>query len=514
MRIKNALLNYTTGIVIQLVTLILSFVSRTIFINVLGVSYLGVNGLMINVMAMLSIAELGIGTAITFSLYKPLSIKDTKKISLLMNFYKMAYRIIGIIIFLVGIFLLIFIDTIVRDSGDVENLKLIMFLFVIQTSFPYFINYKVTLIKANQKEYKLAATNLFFTLLTSVSQILILIITHNFILYLMSNIIMLFIQTVYINIKVTRMYPILEEKVTEKLPKNELKTIITNIKAMVLHKIGSFSIHSTDNIIISAFISIKVVGFYSNYTMIINAINSFITLFFNSITASMGNLIATESDQRKLEVFKVTNLIGFWIYGFASIAFLNLLNPTIELWLGEEYLLSIEIILVILINFYLTGMRVPVETVKSAAGLYDVDKFTPLIQAIVNLVFSIILVREMGLIGVFIGTIISSIVLPTWQRPYIIYKYVFKTSSKPYFRSFLIYLIVLTGVGFLSYCILQTYFADYTLKNYIIRLFICAITPNALILLIFYRTNEFREVIRIFKSLLKRGGSIRDGDKS
>ncbi|KGR76414.1 lipopolysaccharide biosynthesis protein [Ureibacillus manganicus] len=514
MRIKNSLLNYSTGIAIQLITLILSFVSRTIFINTLGVSYLGVNGLMINVMSMLSIAELGIGTAITFSLYKPLATKDTYKISLLMNFYKKAYTIIGIAIFLAGMILLIFIDIIVKDPGDIGDLWFIMFLYVIQTSFPYFINYKVTLLKADQKEYQLGVINLFFTILTSVSQILVLIITHNFILYLISNIIILFIQTVYINFIVTRMYPILNVRVTEKLPIDELKKINKNIKAMVLHKIGSFSIHSTDNILISAFISVKVVGFYSNYTMIINAINSFITLFFNSIAASMGNLIATESNHRKLEVFKVTNFIAFWIYSFASISFLNLLNPTIELWLGKEYLLSIEIILLVLINFYLTGMRMSIETVKSAAGLYDVDKFSPLIQSAVNLVFSIILVQEVGLIGVFIGTIISSLVLPTWQKPYLVYKYVFKTSSILYFKSYLKYLVILTIIGNLTFWLLESYFADFTIENYIIRLVVCAIIPNALIMLFFYRTEEFRGLIGILQSIFMKGGSKNNGDKS
>jgi O-antigen/teichoic acid export membrane protein len=504
MRIKNSLLNVLSGIVIRLVTLSFNFISRTIFINTLGVTYLGVNGLMTNVMTMLSIAELGIGSAITFSLYGPLAHNNTKKIILLMSFYKQAYRIIGIIIFLIGLILTFFLDVFIKDVGKVENLRLIFFLYIVSTSFPYFINYKLALIKADQKEYKLTNVNIIFTILIIISQITVLLVTNNFILYLISNITILFVQTIYINLKVTRMYPLLKIKLNEKLPKEELKTIITKIKAMVLHKIGSFSIYSTDNIIISAFISINVVGLYSNYSMIINSVNSFITLGFNSITASMGNLIATSSNLKKLEIFKVTNFIGFWIYGVSTISFYNLINPTIELWLGSAFLLPQEIILVVLINYYMTGMRIPIETVKSASGLYEVDKFSPLIQSAINLTLSIILVEELGLLGVFIGTLISSLILPTWQKPYLVYKHVFKISSKSYFSIFIKFIFVLLGMGLITHEVLNTFFEDYTVSNYLIRIAICAIIPNIIIILLFKQSKEFKEVIRIVKSIIKK----------
>lgn len=505
MRLKNSLLNFVTGIILKIITLLLNFASRTVFINTLGVTYLGVNGLMINVMSMLSIAELGIGTAITFSLYKPLAEKNIEKVRLLMAFYKKAYKIIGILIFLIGSLLTLFIDFIVKDPGNIENLRLIFFLFVVFTSFPYFINYKEALIKADQKEYKLASANVIFTFFIVCSQILVLLLTNNFIVYLISNIVILFIQTVYINIKVTKLYPLLKSKVNGKMPKEDLTPIITNIKAMFFHKIGGVSIHSTDNIIISAFISVSTVGLYSNYTLIINSINTFIILFFTSITASMGNLIATSSYLKKLEVFKLTNFIGFWIYTFSIVSFLNLLNPTIVLWLGNEFILPNEIIIVVLINFYLTGMRLPVETVKTASGLYDVDKYSPLIQAVVNLLFSIILVQELGLLGVFIGTLISSLVLPVWQRPYLIYKYVFKVSSTEYFITFLKYTIIVFGIGLTTHGILNTFFSDYTIINYLIRLLMCLVIPNLIIISLFYKTKEFSELFRIIKSIVKKG---------
>lgn len=506
MRTKNSILNFATSLIIKLVTLVLSFISRTIFISTLGASYLGVQGLMTNVMSMLSIAELGVGTAITFSLYKPLANSDTNTVAALMAFYKRAYRFIGNLIFIIGFILVFFIDLVVKDYGDVENIRLIFFLYVLTTGLPYFINYKQALIKADQKEYKLATINLSFSILLVLMQIIILYLTGNFILYLASNLLITLVQTIYINFKVTQMYPTLKSKTNKKLPKEELNEVIKNVKAMFFHKIGDFSINSTDNILISSFISLKTVGLFSNYTMIINTVNSMISLFFNSLTASMGNLIATSSNLKKMEVFNVTNFISFWIYGFTTVSFFCLLNPTIELWLGREYLLSEDVMLVVLINYYLTGMRMPVGTVKSAAGLYDVDKYSPLIQSAINLVLSILLAPSLGLLGIFMGTLISSLALPLWQRPYLIYKYVFHTTSKVYFKTFIKYLLALIIMGLTTSSIIRIFFSDRTLLSYLNSLMVCLIIPNVIIILLFYKTIEFKTIIRILKSLLVKRG--------
>ena len=505
MRIKNSITNFISGLTLRLTTILLNFVARTIFINILGTSYLGVNGLLMNVLSMLSLAELGIGTAINFSLYKPLADKDDKKIAVLMQFYKRAYQIIGVVVFLVGLILMLFLDVIIKDPGEVENLKLIFFIYLINTSYSYFMTYKGTLITADQRGYLLTKANVVFNVVTIVSQVLVLIVTRNYIAYLLANMVCLFIQRLYINRKVTELYPVLKEKSTEKLPKEELSVIIKNVKAMVFHKIGDYCINGTDNIIISTFISVTMVGVYSNYLMIISMVNGIIVMFFNSLTASMGNLIATENKGRKLEVFEIINFIAFWLFGFATVAFYNLLNPFIEIWLGAEFLLPQSILVVILINYYLTGMRVPVHTVKAAAGLYDEDKYTPIIQSIVNLGLSIILVQKLGLVGVFIGTLVSSLILPCWQRPYIVYKYVFKKSIKQYFTKYLSYLTVILLNTFGIEYFFNLHLKDYTIGNFILKVVIIAIIPNLIILLIFFKTTEFKEILSIGRKFLKRG---------
>lgn len=504
MRTRNSIINFLSGVGSTLISNLLSFISRTIFIQILGSSYLGVNGLLTNVLSMLSLAELGIGTAINFSLYKPLAEKDDEKIATLMAFYKKAYQIIGVLVFIVGLVLMIFLDVFIKDSGDVKHIKLIFLIYLINTSYSYFMTYKVTLLTADQKGYLLTKVNIFFNFITVIAQIIVLIVTRNYILYLLSNMFILFLQRLYINNKVTKLYPVLEIKATNKLPKEELAIIIKNVKAMMFHKLGDYCINGTDNIIISTFINISVVGIYSNYNMVITMVNGFIVLFFNSITASMGHLIATETDERKLEIFKIINFIGFWLFGFATIAFYNLLNPFIELWLGQEYLISQHILVIVLLNYYLTGMRVPVHTVKAAAGLYDEDKYTPLLQSLVNLSVSIILVKKWGLAGVFIGTLVSSILLPCWQRPYIIYKYVFKKSSREYFSKYLIYIstVIITTLG-ISW-VSNLYLSEVNYGTFLIRMIICTVIPNIMFILLFGKTAEFKYLFSMMKKMIRR----------
>lgn len=501
MRTLNSLKNFSTGIATTLINTLLNFISRTIFISILGSSYLGVNGLLSNLLSMLSLAELGIGSAINFSLYKPIAEKDNKKIAILMNLYKKAYRIIGLFVFISGLIMMLFLDVLIKNPGNVENLRLIFLIYVINTSSSYFITYKVTLINADQKEYKLVFINIAFNIATHILQITSLLVSKNYIIYLLTNMLVLFIQRVYVNQKVTKLYPLLNQKVNDKLPKNELKIIIKNVKAMIVQKIGDYCINGTDNIIISSFISVAIVGVYSNYAMIISMVNTFIMMFFNSITASMGNLIATEDDDKKLDVFEKLNFIGFWIYGIASICLYNLLNPFIELWLGEEFLISQSILAVVILNYYLTGMRAPVNVVKSSAGLYDEDKFVPIIQSIVNLVVSIILVQKLGLVGVFIGTLASSLIFPCWYRPYIIYKFVFKKSTKDYYKAYILYLTIIMFSNLIVSKLINMLFNNINVVSFISMILICLVLPNTIFIIIFYKSKEFKYIQSIIKNI-------------
>lgn len=503
-RTKKTFLNITSNIIVNIIKTIFSFITRTVFIYCLGKEALGLNGLFTNVISMLSLAELGVGTAINFSLYEPIAKNDEKKIGILMSFYKKIYRIIGTTVGILGIALIPFLKYLINGIEQINNVLIIYSLYLINTVSTYFISYKETLINADQKKYKLATIESISLIVLNIFQVIFLLISKNFIVYLLIQIIIQFIQRVVTNIYITKKYKNINFCSNEKMEKKDLKLIRKNVKAMFLHKIGDYCINGTDNLIISAYLNITTVGIYSNYLTIINLLNTFIYMIYSNLTASVGNFIVTENEQRKNEILKKINFIGFVIFGFCSIILINVFNDFVVIWVGKDYCFDFIIVLFIVINFYITGMRIPINTVKTAAGLYDVDKFTPLLQSVINLAVSIVLVKKIGLLGVIVGTTISSIAIPIWQRPYLVYKHVLKKSSKEYFASYLKYILILiitSGVtlwinGFIA------------LKNDFIVLMIkgivSSITFISVVYLVYKNSDEMVYIINVMNNFLYR----------
>lgn len=501
-RTKKSMLNITSNFIIQIMKTVLAFVTRTVFIKVLGEQYLGVNGLLSNILLMLSLTELGVSTAINFSLYKPLAEKDDVKISSLMTFYKKAYRIIGFTVAALGMILFFFLDYLIKDAQAIQNLNIIYLLYLANTVSTYFISYKETLIYADQKSYKLTTINFVFTLLINIGQVIILLVTKNYILYLVTQFIITFLQKLFVNIFITRKYNYINFNSEEKLEQSDLDVLKTNVKSMFFHKIGDYCINGTDNIIISKFIGIAKVGIYSNYLTLINVANTFINLIYVGITASLGNYIVTENTENKVKLFRKLDFIGFIIFGTSSLLFLNLFNPFILVWIGEVYLLPMYLVLIIVLNFYLTGMRLPISTLKSAAGIYRQDRFSPLIQAAINLVISIVLVRYLNLLGILLGTIISSLLVPCWQRPYIVYKYIFKTSVKQYYLQYIKYFIILTISGIITYLITTNIWNVNNIFTIIANFFIVVTVHALIVIIVFRKTDEFRYIVDFTKEFI------------
>lgn len=503
-RTKKAILNIGSNFIVQMIKTIFSFLTRTIFIYSLGKEALGLNGLYTNILSMLSLAELGIGTAINFSLYEPLAKKDEKKISALMSFYKKSYRVIGFIVAILGIILIPFLKYFIQDINLVKNAYTIYLLFLTNTVSSYFISYKETLINADQKNYKLTKINLIFLILINTLQIVSLLIYKNFIIYLCIQLIVQLAQRVVINIYITKEYSNIDFKSKDKVGEKDLSIIKKNVKAMIFHKIGDYCINGTDNLIISSFINIITVGLYSNYLTILTLITTFTNMFFSNLTAGLGNLVVTESSDKKYEIYKKMDFIGFIMYGFCAVILINVFNDFISFWVGNDYCLDFGTVIAIVISFYIAGMRIAPYTIKSAAGLYDVDKFTPLIQSVINLFVSIFLVRYLGLLGVVLGTIVSSIVVPSWQRPFIVYKYIL---NKPFKEYVLWYFKNIFTLMFVSVCALFINsllpFSNYFVL-FIVKSIITSIIYIIVISLLYRNTNEFKYLFDMFKKLILR----------
>ena len=506
MRTKHSFKNAIYSFVKTFIITILAFFARKIFVNVLSSYYLGLQGLFTNLISMLSLAELGIGTAITFSLYEPIAKGNKEKIKALMQFYKKAYYIIAGVIFSSGFVLSFFLDYIVKESERGSGyLQLVFILFLLNTSITYLFSYKRTLIKADQKQYKLVPYLTGFRVVLIVAQSIILILTHNFILYLLTRIIVTVFENIAINRYINKKYKFINEDLTKDLPTEEKKLIKTNVKAMFFHKIGGYVINSTDNIIISTFINVSTVGLYSNYLLIINTVKKFLTKMFNSMTASFGNLIANKVQKKSISVFNEFLFLSFLIFNWATVSLFTLINPFINLWLGSQYLIEQNIINILLINFFLIGMRVPLSVVKTSGGIFVQDKYAPLIESVINLSISIVLVKKIGLLGVFIGTLTSSILVPFWYKPYIVYKYIFDISVFYYFKQIIKYILVLLVNILLVNYIKNNWIYKINFINFIYNILICMILPNFVTLFIFRNNENFQKVKQRILNILKKG---------
>ena len=504
-RTINSIRNIKYAVIGQVFALFISFFARMFFVKILGSEYLGLNGLFTNIISVLSVVELGIGPAIIFSLYKPLAENDIPKIKALMNLYQRAYITIGIIIFILGSLLTPLLPFIIKDIPDIPHIQLIYLMFVTNAAISYFFSYKRSLIIADQKRYIATAYRYGFFAILNIVQIIVLIITKNFIFYLGVQIFFTLLENILVSKRADRLYPYLRTPNKEKLDDDTKKIISRNVKAMLSHKIGGIIVNGTGNLLISKFVGVIAVGLYSNYYLIISALNLVFNLLFQSITASVGNLGVTQTRQRTYFIFNSLNLAGFWGIGFTAICLFNLFNPFINLWLGEEYLFQLEIVFLIVLNFYLNGMRRNVLTFKEALGLYWYDRYKPFFEVVINFIVSIVLVQEIGIIGIFIGSAISTLTTCFWVEPYILFKYGFKISSLSYFKRYTYYTFILLISG------LTTWFICYNINGgsliaFLIKLLICIIVPNVFFSIAFWKTPEFKYLINILQSVLNRKG--------
>ena len=509
MRTKNSIKNMYVNILSQIIIILLGFLSRKVFIDNLGAEYLGVNGLLTNVLSMLSLVEGGIGVSIVYNLYKPLSEDDGPKIIALVQLYKRVYLCLSVLIFVLSILMYPLLGVVVKDSSSIPHIGLVYIIFVIKNIISYINAHKWSLINADQKGYVLAKYNLIFNIITTISKIIILQVTKNYVLFLTIEIFIYIIQNIYNGSIVNRRYPYIKTREKYFVDKEIKENLISNVKALFLHNIGSYCVLGTDNLLISVFINIKSVGLYSNYTMITGQMSSLINSVLGSISASVGNLIASEGKQKIYDIFNVTYLVNFWIYSVSAIFLYNLLEPFINWWLGRGLLLDKLTFMTVLVNFYIMGMRSTILTFKTKAGIFTNDKYVPLIESIVNLGTSLILVKYMGLSGIFLGTTISTVCISVWTQSKLVYNKVFDKSVYEYFKKYIFY-IVLTIITVYTTNLICLNIADNTFIALIIRGIICITIPNIIYILIFYRTKEFKYILSVINLVFnKRKLSIR-----
>ena len=502
-RTENVSINMVAGLVCQFVNLVLSFVSRTFFIRLLGAEYLGVNGLFSNVLSILSFAELGIGNAIVFSMYKPLAIGDTEKLGSLMTLYKKAYRAIGITIAAVGICVTPFLNFVIKETPDIpENLSVLYLLFLFNTVFSYFFAYKRSIITADQKNYIMLALSEGINIARSVAQIALLYFTHNYIIYLLVQIACGVIDNLIAAVIADKMYPFLKQKALP-LSKDESKKIFRNVRALAMYKFGSVILNGTDNILVSAMVGVREVGLVSNYVLLHGSCKMILSKITEAFTASVGNFNAVSDNEQKYEIFNKLFFIVAWLYGFASVGLITVSPPLITAWIGSEYLLDRITVIAIVGEFYFQGVQYAAYTFRTTLGYFVQSRYVPILAAIANIVLSVLLCRWIGLAGIFMATSIARVFCMGIVDPLLIYKSTFHKSPFIYWAKYVGYLALFIVIGLICDFVVKCI----TISGWLgvmVQIFAVTIVFNTIMVLIFCRTNVFKGLLEYLRSLLRR----------
>ena len=441
-RTKNSLRNIIVAFGSNLFITILSFFTSRVIKDRLGLEILGLNGVFSNIISVLSLSELGIGTAITFALYKPLAERDEKLIKSLMQFYKRAYKIVAATVAGIGLLLFPFLKFFVKSNNYSQYYIIeVYLLFLLNSVISYFFVYKRTLIIADQKNYIITTITLVYTYVLKISQFIAVFFTSNYILYLIVNVICTFVYNLAINITCNKLYPYLKDTIVEKLPEEVKNAILKKIKALFLHSVGTVVTYATDNILISYFCGIEEAGRYSSYAMIVTIIGNMLIMVFDNIKDSVGNFLVCESENKHYELFKKILFVDQSLTNICSICLLLLMTPFVTLWLGKDAVIPFSVVLIMVLNFNFSKNTAAISVIRNAAGVYEPDRWAPLIQSLINLVTSIICAHYMGLLGIVLGTLISGMLVPNWCGPYVIFRCVFHKGFFHYVKEYSIYLI-------------------------------------------------------------------------
>lgn len=498
-RTKNSLKNMSASVIYQVLNLGLSFVSRSVFIQVLGVSYLGISGLFSDVLSMLNMAELGFGTAMTFSMYKPLAENDYDTLAGLSHFYKKIYRMIAIVIAVIGLLLIPFLPYLVNLEQNIEHLELYYILFLASHVASYLVVSKTTVLYADQKNHILIKYTAYWNTAQTIVQLLILWGTHNYILYLIIQVLFVYGANFHKSYMADKLYPYLRKKVV--LPREKTKGIFKDVGAAFIYKIANVLITATDNTLISVIISTEMVGYYSNYNIVVGKLKGIVGTIFYSLIASLGNLIVKEEPKRRYQVFQAMQTVCQIICTFCTTCLFLLEEDFIRVWLGEEYVLGTTVLFSIVVVFYINIILSPITSFREAAGLFRKTKYIMLWTAGINIALSIILGKIVGLPGILYATALSKLLTHFWYEPVLLFKEYFKKPSIIYFKE-IMKGIVITGLSIFMAKILSCWLVPNNWLELMLKGCMVAIISIVIITSCYRNTEGFEIMYRRLKLLI------------
>lgn len=500
-RTQNSVRNMLYGAINRIVSIIFPFIVRTVFIKTIGEEYLGLNTLFSSILQVLNLADLGFSTAIAASMYKPIAENDINKVSALMKLFRNVYKIIGFTILFLGIIITPFIKYLINGNPPQGiDIYLLWILYLFNTVISYLLfAYKVSLINAHQRNDITEKIGTISRVITSLFQIYVVAVLKNVYLYVFLTLICTAVYNLGCSIECDKRYP--QYKCEGDVEKETKQKIIKDIKALTIQKIGNTISLSLDSIIISSFLGLSAVAIYGNYFYIISSISMFVSLIHSSITASIGNSIASESLEKNYSDLIKFSFLNTWLIGWCSICFMCLFQDFMILWMGKNLLLGTSTILCLVLRFFSEHLRKVVLTYKDAAGIWWYDKWKPLVGCLVNLILNIVLVKKIGIAGVAISTVISFIFVEMPWETHVLFKYYFKKSEIEYYNNLLISIVFIIFVG------MVTYYSCMMLKisgisAICIKLIICVILPNLLYVFINRKNKYYIMTKPLIKNIL------------
>lgn len=508
-RTVNSIYNFISGIGGQLITIVMQFIVRSVFINTLGKEYLGIGGLFSNILSMLSLAEFGVGSAILFKLYEPLAKDDRYRISLLMKLYKQVYRGIGGIVAVAGVCLMPFLPVLIADYDSLAELNInaififMLYLFNSVSSYLFFA-YKSAIIRASQKEYILNIISYVFTVGTGLLQIVFLWCFPNFELYVLISILQGIGQNI-IGAKIAdKMYPYINEKIEGKIRFEEVKGLIKDCSALFLYKLNRVVVKSTDNIVLSSFLGLGAVGIYSNYYIFYTSIYSLVNKVFSSVAHSIGNLHTDGNTKHEYKIFEVMMLISAILGGTAFVGVFCVADELITVWIGNEWRIEQPFAFLLGIELFTMTFKTVLGKYRTAMGLFQQAKFRPLATMSINLILSVLLVNVWGITGVLVGTIAADWLTFMWYDPMIIHKHGFKNiyNVSRYYVKFLKYFLIACMVGVIDWYICNNFMTGLGWISLIVHIVICGLTMPCTVVLVNIKSPEGQYVYSMVQSFI------------
>lgn len=502
-RTKNAGRNMVFGIVLKIYQIIIPFIMRTVMLYFMGEKYLGLSSLFVSVLQVLNLAELGVGSAMVYSMYKPIAENDNYSICALMRLYRLYYRCIGGVIAIIGLILTPFIPNLIHgDIPEGINIYILYLMNLSATVVSYWLfAYKNSLLQAHQRTDVISKVTIITTTIQYGVQLFVIIVLHNYYLYILTTLAIQALTNIITALVVDKMYP--DYRPDGILPKRYVTDINNRIRDLFTSKIGSIVVDSADNVVISAFLGLSVLAIYQNYFFIIKSIMGFVIIIFSACTAGIGNSIIVETKEKNFNDLNKFTFIIVWITGFCCCCFLTLYQPFMKIWVGEKLMLNYSAVICLAVYFFIYQINRLLNTYKDAAGIWHEDRFRPLVTALVNLTLNLILVQIIGIYGVIFCTVLSMLgVGMPWLLHTLFTKLFNKSQLIPYLRKLLGYVVVVI-ISCVVTCGVCAMIPASGILQIIINLVICMIVPNFIYLCVYHKQEEFLGTIELADKMTK-----------